>query len=410
MIRQKEIIRFGLLAGTKNTFIHIDSAPNGINCNCVCPSCGAPLVAKNEGKGGRYRKNVHHFAHDRGYEECGNAGLGAIHKMAQKILEETKSVMLPKYVGQYVQYAAELHSFENIEVTEVGKDEKVRLKPDCIGRPFNNSDSLWIEIYCNHPISSDRKKDIINRKQYCIQINFSDLLFTDFTEEIIRERLLNSSGDRKWICHPEWDEEDRLKAEEARKRQQEKEKAEEAERVRKTKEQAEKAKREHTPFYTPSYTPSTHTHTVPSTQLKEGERDWVMYAKTIYGNTEAIESFFRLLADEYTKVTLENSHPFVAEELHLKCNELLPRTNLIAEVNKTYLVLLLSIWVLDRLNHSGDSALGKLFVENSAIRNEIFRITKQIGNINQQPIDDTIVPVGTENRDVVLQILRICYM
>jgi len=416
-IPRKEIIRVGLLAGTKDTFVHIDSVPNGINCNCVCPSCGAPLVAKNEGQGGRYRKNVHHFAHDRGYEECGNAGLKTIHRMAQKILEETKSVMLPKYQGQYVQYPAELQSFEQVESYEVGKDEKARLMPDCVGRPFRNGDSLRIEIYCNHPMTRSRKEEIVGRKQYCIQIDFSDLLFADFSEEMIRERLLTSSEDRKWICHPEWDEEDRLRKEDAQKRREEKEKAEEAERERIAREQAEKQKREQDRLLreqhrvpTPSVTAPTHRPSVPTTQLRPGERDWVMYAKTQYGSNEAIASFFRLLADEYTRVTLKNSHPFVANELRQRCNELLPRTDIIAEVNKTYLVLLLSIWVLDKLNYSRAADLGKLFVENREIRKEIFRIAKQIGSIDQRPIDDTIVSAETENRDAVLQILRICYM
>lgn len=418
MSEPKEIIRQGLLAGTKNTFIHIDSAKNGKDCNCVCSYCGAPLVARNEGKGGRYRQNTHHFAHDRGYEECGKAGMSTLHKMAQKIIEEKKSVMLPKYLGKHVQYAAEQKTFENIKLEKEFKDEESCRRPDCIGWPFKNDDSIWIEIYCTHPITLDRKEDIKRRKQYCIEIDFSDLLNTDFTEEIVRQRLLNSFEDRVWICHPEWDEEERLKAEEELRKKKAEEKAKEAIRARIAKEQEEKEKRElerllrkEQRVQAASSTPkSTHTRSVSSKQLKEGERDWVMYAKTIYGDIDAVNSLFRVLANEYTKVTLENSHQFVADEVYLRCNELLPRVNVVAETQKRYLVLLLSIWVLDRLNHSKSPTLGKFFVDNSVIRNEIFRAAKQIGSIDKHPIDDTIIPAGIENRDVILQILRTCYM
>lgn len=40
--------------------VHVDDAPNGKACGCVCPDpgCGQPLIARNNGK-----KRIHHFAH-----------------------------------------------------------------------------------------------------------------------------------------------------------------------------------------------------------------------------------------------------------------------------------------------------------------------------------------------------------
>ena len=40
--------------------VHVDDAPNGKACGCVCPDpgCGQPLIARNNGK-----KKIHHFAH-----------------------------------------------------------------------------------------------------------------------------------------------------------------------------------------------------------------------------------------------------------------------------------------------------------------------------------------------------------
>ncbi len=50
-------IPYGLDSAT-GRLVHIDSVPNGVACGCECPSCEAPLTAKN---GGKIRK--HHFAH-----------------------------------------------------------------------------------------------------------------------------------------------------------------------------------------------------------------------------------------------------------------------------------------------------------------------------------------------------------
>lgn len=113
-----------LLHGIKNgEIVNISSVESGLVCDCLCPACKTPLVAK---KGGI---NVHHFAHQNGidcnkwYEitqhfkyktdECdkdnqniscsehqnGNNYYGegetALHILAKKILENEKKVLIP---------------------------------------------------------------------------------------------------------------------------------------------------------------------------------------------------------------------------------------------------------------------------------------------------------------------------
>ena len=57
-----EMLTYGLKRGTKNELLHIDDANvhNGLACDCLCPHCHHPLLAKNGGS-----KNTHHFAHAR---------------------------------------------------------------------------------------------------------------------------------------------------------------------------------------------------------------------------------------------------------------------------------------------------------------------------------------------------------
>ncbi len=53
--KEKGLMTFAL--DQENRLVHVDSVPNGLKCNCHCPSCGEKLSAR-QGK-----KKQHSFAH-----------------------------------------------------------------------------------------------------------------------------------------------------------------------------------------------------------------------------------------------------------------------------------------------------------------------------------------------------------
>ncbi|MCK1443160.1 hypothetical protein IVB43_12265 [Bradyrhizobium sp. 48] len=77
--------------GSDSRFLHIDDVPSGLACNCSCPGCGRPMVAK---KG---NVQAHHFAHraQQDGRSCASAGETALHKFAKKILDERLEIALP---------------------------------------------------------------------------------------------------------------------------------------------------------------------------------------------------------------------------------------------------------------------------------------------------------------------------
>lgn len=380
--------------------VHVDEVQRGLACECVCPGCGAQLVAR---KG---EKKQHHFAHAGG-ADCAGARMTALHMLAQQILEAEKQVMLPDYLNGDEQHACRCQSFKSITLEEVCKDEISRRIPDCVGRPFQNNKSLWVEIFCCNPINKEREDDIKRREQYCIEINFSDLLSKQFTEEEVKQRLLTCHEDRRWVCHPEWDERARMRKEKKDKRLlEESARFEYQEEEKRKQEELEQSQEFLLANGYNSYFPKNKSLKISQNRVK---RDWVMYAKNIYNYEDALTSFYNLLSTEYRNVTLENSNPMVQKELYDRTNQLLPRINDIADVNKRYLVLLLTIWVLDRLNHNKAFELGKLFIENKNLRNEIFRTIKEIGNIDKRPIEGMLYSAEMENRDIIFRILQICY-
>ena len=70
----------------------ISDVQSGLKCGCVCPACGAPLVAR---KGS---KMMHHFAHHAG-DNCEYGYESSLHLAAKDILSQaTKMTIPPVYV------------------------------------------------------------------------------------------------------------------------------------------------------------------------------------------------------------------------------------------------------------------------------------------------------------------------
>jgi hypothetical protein len=65
----------------------VDEVEQGLACNCVCPGCGSPLIAKK----GRVR--VHHFAHQGA--SCTIGAESALHRMAKQIVADERRLVEP---------------------------------------------------------------------------------------------------------------------------------------------------------------------------------------------------------------------------------------------------------------------------------------------------------------------------
>lgn len=413
---------------TTERLLFIKDVANGLKCNCVCPRCGGTLVAKNNPK----NKKEAHFAHYQEDGMCNNTGarMSALHRLAQEVIREESKIMLPAYKKKLVQKDAQSIMFDEVTLEEVCKDEISIRRPDCIGKVQSKGINIWIEIYCTNPINDERRADIICKNQYCIEINFSDLLGTDYTKESVKERLLNSFDDREWICHPIWDQEEKEKEEEERKkREAEQKELEEKQKaiMEALKRGALKTAQEPKPVapvhqFTGNITTPKETwhisepkeranHAVPETPET---KDWLMWIKYIYAEKDGREQFYQALEKEYAKVNFKNSHPFVVNDAETKINELLVAVtvNHIENVNKIYLEFLIVLRVIEFLNQSGAYELGKIFVKNEPLRNTVLKIIgqlKSVTKINQeQSIKALSVFQEAANKEAIMQILTMC--
>lgn len=172
----------------QNKMVYIEKVERGRACGCRCPFCEEPLDAK-KGYGG----HVPHFAHQNN-KKCKKAYMTALHMLAEQIIEEEKSVMVPAYK----EIEKKKLTFKDVEVER--RKERKDLQPDIVGVSEDNL--RWaIEIRNTHEINSPKLNKIKESKISCLEIDVRGQ-----TLENLKTFLLDSSDFRKWVNNPIYDE------------------------------------------------------------------------------------------------------------------------------------------------------------------------------------------------------------
>ncbi|GEM_PF-6661478 len=174
---------------------HVLDVQNGLSCQCHCPGCGAPLVAKNGGA-----NVMPHFAHANGMA-CSGAHESMLHLLAKEILAEEKAIMLPPY--GFV-YEGCLQRFSAMEIEQ--RTDYSMLQPDVVGvqksQQSGRESRLWIEIKVTHEVGSDKYLQIKQLNIACIEVDLSKFTQDDIKKEDIKNFLLKSTESRYWINNP----------------------------------------------------------------------------------------------------------------------------------------------------------------------------------------------------------------
>lgn len=175
---------------SSNKLVYIEDVKSGLDCNCICPECFKPLVARK----GDVRQP--HFAH---YENsnCSGGIMSVIHLLSEEIIEEEKAVTFPPYMG----FKAEKCFFDEVIVEK--RIERSDLQPDVIGiSKYDDREVKWnIEILYTHEVDKTKRKKIRESDINCLEI---DVNGQTQDKESLKEFLLNSSDNRKWINNPEY--------------------------------------------------------------------------------------------------------------------------------------------------------------------------------------------------------------
>ncbi len=177
--------------------VHINEVEQGLACDCICPACEAPLVAK---KGVR---NRHHFAHEAG-GGC-NGGLEtALHLRAKEILSEQRKLRLPPvYLPNRKQ---PIFPAVMIPLDQVWVERRAGgLVPDLLVR--SGQRRLLVEIAVHHPCTEEKLRRIRRLGYAALEIDLLDLsqrleAHGGLEDRKLINRLINGTEHKSWLFNP----------------------------------------------------------------------------------------------------------------------------------------------------------------------------------------------------------------
>ena len=156
--------------------VYIGEAKNGLACECVCPGCKQPLVAKNNGK-----KKEHHFAH-LNVVECEHGYQSVLHYMAKECFLEMKYLTFRKN-DQIVRY-----KIDSVELEKKVSDIIPDIIVTCDGKRF------IVEIFVTHAVDDEKKAKIKEMKISAVEIDVSCFRHGEIDKEMLKAELCNANN------------------------------------------------------------------------------------------------------------------------------------------------------------------------------------------------------------------------
>ncbi len=179
---------FGL---KNNQLVHVSAVESGLKCECRCPACDHPLVAR---KG---KIKVPHFSHHKS-PQCKYAFETAIHLAAKKVIEEAGYIILPKLECEII-YGRKRLLFKETKVRfdQIYLEKRFHdIVPDIIIQ--KDGHQLCIEIFVTHEVDKEKRKKIETNKLSAIEIDLSKTdRAIDF--ESLKASVVDSIHNKKWL-------------------------------------------------------------------------------------------------------------------------------------------------------------------------------------------------------------------
>lgn len=180
-----------------------DEVPRGAACNCLCPGCDRPVIARQ----GTERE--WHFAHAKG-GACQQGYEVSVHEIAKQIIRQRCELLLPALdVGISANDAFGLRIEERMHVLNaktVRLDEcktsqkRDEVTADVAGRVGDRE--ILVEITVFHRLMPEKLDRLIATGISSLQIDLSEFKVSQATRAKIEVALFDNATNRRWLHHP----------------------------------------------------------------------------------------------------------------------------------------------------------------------------------------------------------------
>ena len=199
-----------------NKVIYIDDlseTERGINCNCTCPKCGRPMLAKM----GCHRQ--HHFSHA-DEVSCQGSYESALHLLAKEVLGEGSKIKLPPVIPEYSDEGG-VFVLNDVVIGHSKNSNSITIKPVsiikeasiCAIRPDvmisykrkETTRNLIVEILVTHAVDDQKTEEIRKLGVSAIEIDFSRYSDIFLSKNDIKDIIEKEVENKHWIFN-EWKE------------------------------------------------------------------------------------------------------------------------------------------------------------------------------------------------------------
>lgn len=185
-----------LIYGISNEhkLVHISDVEPGKACNCKCPACNTPLIAK---KG---TVKIPHFAHQ-STEACEYGFETSLHMAAKEVLLNTKHIYLPEVVYEFKGLLRKKVICKEREfcIDRVELENKTgNIVPDVI--LYSGDEKIFVEIFVTHKVDDYKYKKIKELNISTLEIDLSKQR-NALTVKELEETLIGDTKNKYWIYH-----------------------------------------------------------------------------------------------------------------------------------------------------------------------------------------------------------------
>jgi hypothetical protein len=177
--------------------------PRGRACDCVCPGCEHPVLARQ----GTERE--WHFAHTRG-QACAEGYGVSIHELAKQLIRERKELLLPALeavvsgsdvTGRFLEERELLFDGKTVVLDECRtRQARDEVTADVSGTLKGRE--ILVEVTVFHRLMPEKRRRLVDTGLASFQIDLGAFKTVQATRQRLENAIFREPGNRSWIHHP----------------------------------------------------------------------------------------------------------------------------------------------------------------------------------------------------------------